>query len=157
MAQFEANIRIDQSELIKDTKSLVDLTNKELLRIYNRSLAKASIQTVVKEARRDLKKFLSFSEDSTGATAKSLGVKSAKKSPLVLIGGRTGRYDSQLIHILDSGTTDRTTKGGRYTGKVIGLDFYSSALRSKSTDLQSKFVDFLYQNYTKSVIKKIDK
>ncbi|MCT4662143.1 MAG: hypothetical protein N4A40_09810 [Tissierellales bacterium] len=152
---FEANITVNQTDLLKKCKALVDFTNKELLRIYNSALSKASTQTVIKEARKDLKKFLSFSEDSTGETAKSLGVKSARKKPLVLMGSRTGRYNGQLIHILDGGTDDRTTKDGNYTGRIIGLDFYAKALQAKSTDLQDKFVEFLRANYVKNVVKKV--
>ncbi|WP_430815204.1 hypothetical protein [Carboxylicivirga sp. RSCT41] len=152
----DIGFRIDQSDLVKKVDKLVGLTSKEMISVFNRSLAKSASQTVVKEARRDLKKWLSFSEDSTGETARSLGVKSARKKPLVLVGGRKGKYNSQLIHILDQGTEIRTTKDGKNTGRVLGLNFYLNAYKAKVNSLESEMIKNMNDNYLKKVVKKLE-
>lgn len=150
------SVDFDASEFLRDVSKYAELTSKELLSVFNRSLSRASTQTIVKEARKDLKSYLGFSEDSTGATAKSLGVKSAKKKPLVLLGGRvSGNHNGQLVHILDQGTTDRTTKSGASRGKVIGLQFYLNAMNSKNGDLERKFNNYLKENYLKRIMKQV--
>ncbi len=150
------SVSVDAQEYIKDTKKYTELTHKQLMSVFNRSLSRATVQTVVKEARKDLKRYLSFSEDSTGETARSLGVKSAKRKPLVLAGARVSSgYNGQLVHILDQGTDQRTTGDGVNRGRVLGLEFYMAAMHEKGGALEMKFSQFLKENYLKRIVKKV--
>ncbi len=149
-------VSIDAQDFVMDADRYAKLSFRELLSVFNRSLSRATVQTIVKEARRDLKRYLSFSEDSTGETARSLGVKSAKKSPIVLVGARvTSRYSGQLVHILDQGTDERETKKGANRGRVLGLNFYLEAMKAKGGDLEQKFNLYLKENYLKRIVSKV--
>ncbi|MBK3516706.1 hypothetical protein [Carboxylicivirga marina] len=150
-------VSIDAQDFVMDAERYAILSFRELLSVFNRSLSRATVQTIVKEARRDLKRYLSFSEHSTGETARSLGVKSGKKTPIVLAGARiTSRYNGQLVHILDQGTDERTTKkNGANRGRVLGLNFYLEAMKAKGGDLEQKFNIYLKENYLKRIVSKV--
>lgn len=152
------NIQIDTSDLDEKVGALVELSSKNMAMIYRRSMSKSAIQTVVKAARRDLKSILSTSEDSTGETAKSLGVKNARRKAVTMLGAKTdGKYNGQLIHILEQGTQNRRTKKGYNRGAVMGLQFYQQAFTSNKSNLINKFDDNLRENYIKYIEKQINK
>lgn len=154
----DIQFKLDTTELDNDIASLVNLTSKNMATIYRRSMSSAAIKTVVKEARRDLKSYLSTSDDSTGETAKALGVKNARRTPTTLLGARvSNKYSGQLIHILEQGTQQRTTNKDYNRGSVMGLEFYQKAFRSKQSNLISEFDDKLKDNYNKYVEKKLNK
>lgn len=149
-------VSLDFSDFIEKLDGLVEFSDKELRSIYNRSMGRAVIQTIVKEARRDLRGWLADSEHSTGRTAKALGIKSAKSKALVLAGGRVSeRYGGELIHILDAGTAERSHKSGHYTGRVLGLQFFKQAYDAKKGDMMQKFSEKLQVNYLNKLDKKL--
>lgn len=154
----EFNIQIDTSDLDIKINTLVEISSKNMAMIYRRSMSKAAIQTVVKAARRDLKSILSTSEDSTGETARALGVKNARRKAVTMLGAKTGgNYNGQLIHILEQGTQNRRTKKGYNRGAVMGLQFYQQAFTSNKSNLISKFDENLRDNYIKYIEKQINK
>ena len=157
-SKIRNGISLDFSEFIEKLDGIVEFSDKELQSIYNRSMGSAVIQTVVKEARRDLKAWLADSEHSTSRTVKSIGIKSARRKALVLAGGRfSQRYGGELMHILDGGTDERNHKSGHYTGRVLGLQFFKAAYEAKRGDMMVKFEDKLRDNYLKKLDKKLSR
>lgn len=87
---------------------------------------------------------------------KSLGVKPDRYRPILTMGARRyGNFKGHLAHIVNDGTDDRRYISKRKfihkTGKIIGSNFWDSAVNTNKSTVEKTIVKYIIESFTRYI------
>lgn len=144
------NLQINNTENLKSI--LTGLTPALKTKILKNALQLIS-KPIIQSAENKV-----WAHQKTGRLYRALGQKIVKSgdSVMILIGAnKTGRFRGSHAHFLENGSKQRSyiTKSGvtHKTGKVAGINYWSSSIEETSKDSENKFQTYIIQSLEKEI------
>lgn len=142
---MELSVKIsDIDKILRIVENLADVDKDKVIKEGLRNATNLFINA----GRRNLKARLKNQKGVTGNLLKSFKNK-VKKNKLGALGGfnKLGNH----AHLVDSGTKDRYTKSGKYTGKMPANYFWSAAISSEQNSAMNKVFEGINRGITRII------